>query len=510
MREKEENGDLDHSDNELIEEGNEEKVLGDIPNSFDQLSDHHFPLFITYGKFSKMLEGTYGIDVSKLWTSKLQKFITDNEGDEFIPPKISFTDTSDESWRHFVDFRLFQRKYWPHLSQKNLDCALVYSEFSIIKGSNPNVDHLSREDYRAVNIKKFPIFYDRDMIYDIFERYERMKTLNHDYDLMDRTLAVLRCARKKALGGHQVHEIYVDECQDNHVVDIALQVIQLNALPVDLLSVFEVSNNLTVDVSQLLYQWELSRTQANNKPYRFIKPKQFELNNNYRSHNGILRLAASVIDLICYFFPDSIDRMPREMGEVGGPRPIIFEGFHAEKFHFSAFSAGSHSENQIEFGADQVIIVRDDETKQRVRTQIGKVGLVLTVFEAKGMEFNDVLLYNFFTDSPARLKWRVILAALNNYTGGVQTFSIEKHYIISSELKHLYVAVTRARERIWIFDENDEWSEPIRTYWKYHGLVKVVKSEDEVSVFPNLAKKSSIREWNKRGKSFFEQRLYDQ
>ncbi|CAG8476933.1 5442_t:CDS:10 [Acaulospora colombiana] len=498
MKEREESGDLDQPDIELIEEDDEEKVLGDIPNSFDQLSEHHFPLFITYGKFSKMLEGTYGIDVSKLWTAKYQKFITDdtNEGEEFIPPKISFADTSDESWRHFVDFRLFQKKYWPHISRKKLDCALVYSEFSIIKGSNPDVDHLSREDYRAVNIKKHPIFYDRDMIYDIFERYERMKILNHDYDLMDRTLATLRCAKKKAIGGHQIHEVYVDECQDN----------QHNVLPADPLSVSKASNNSTVDVNQLLYQWELSRTQANNGPYKFIKPKRFELNTNYRSHNGILRLAASVIDLIRNFFPDSIDRMPREMGEVGGPRPIIFEGFHAEKFHFSAFSAGNHSE----FGADQVIIVRDDEAKKRVRALIGKVGLVLTVFEAKGMEFNDVLLYNFFTDSPALLKWRVILSVLSNYSGGIQTFSVEKHYIISSELKHLYVAVTRARERIWIFDENAELSEPIRTYWKYHGLVKVVKGADELSVFPTLAKKSSTSEWEKRGKSFFEQRLYDQ
>jgi hypothetical protein len=61
----------------------------------------------------------------------------------------------------------------------------------------------------------------------------------------------------------------------------------------------------------------------------------------------------------------------------------------------------------IEFGASQVIIVRDDATKQRLKhlnSNIGDIGLVLTVFEAKGMEFNDVLLYNFFTNSPALLK----------------------------------------------------------------------------------------------------------
>ncbi|CAG8826113.1 14456_t:CDS:2, partial [Racocetra persica] len=155
--------------------------------------------------------------------------------------------------------------------------------------------------------------------------------------------------------------------------------------------------------------------------------------------------------------------------------------------------------NYIEFGAEQVIIVRNDDTKKEVKKQIKGGGLVMTVFEAKGMEFSDVLLYNFFTDSPAGLKWRVI--------EGIRNFSHENHYILCSELKHLYVAVTRARQHIWIFDENDC---PIRTYWERQGLVKVVGSKEEISTLPTLAKKSSSHEWNKRGKEFFEQKQFDQ
>ncbi|CAG8633342.1 4892_t:CDS:2, partial [Ambispora leptoticha] len=162
------------------------------------------------------------------------------------------------------------------------------------------------------------------------------------------------------------------------------------------------------------------------------------------------------------------------------------------------------------FGAEQVIIVRDEKSKSRVEDLIGKKGLVLTVFEAKGMEFNDVLLYNFFTDSPGGLKWRAILSGLGNQSGEVQTFSHEKHYILSSELKHLYVAVTRARQHIWIFDENDEYIEPICRYWERNGLVKVIWSEDEASSFPTLARTSSPAEWNREGDKFFELRKYKQ
>lgn len=159
-------------------------------------------------------------------------------------------------------------------------------------------------------------------------------------------------------------------------------------------------NNSNIDLSTLIYKWELDRTKNDHSQHNAVLPKQFELSVNYRSHNGILRLASSVIDLIHHFFPDSIDHLSRERSEVGGPRPIVFKGFQAETFLFDVFSVDERMPNCSEFGAEQVIIVRNEDAKKSV----GNVGIVMTVFETKGMEFNDVLLYNFFTHSPARLK----------------------------------------------------------------------------------------------------------
>jgi len=47
-----------------------------------------------------------------------------------------------------------------------------------------------------------------------------------------------------------------------------------------------------------------------------------------------------------------------------------------------------------------VILVRDDKTKTRLQGQIGNVALVLTILQSKGMEFDDVILWNFFSESP--------------------------------------------------------------------------------------------------------------
>ena len=52
----------------------------------------------------------------------------------------------------------------------------------------------------------------------------------------------------------------------------------------------------------------------------------------------------------------------------------------------------------IEFGAHQVIIVQSEDAKRALPSEL-QAGIVLTVFEAKGLEFDDVLLYDFFKDS---------------------------------------------------------------------------------------------------------------
>ncbi|CAG8796185.1 11949_t:CDS:2, partial [Gigaspora rosea] len=68
-----------------------------------------------------------------------------------------------------------------------------------------------------------------------------------------------------------------------------------------------------------------------------------------------------------------------------------------------------------------------------------EAAMVETVFDCKGMEF-DVVLYNFFKNSPACKKWRVIHSFLDKNEKGVPIFSHEKHYSLSSDLKQLYIA----------------------------------------------------------------------
>ncbi|PKY26942.1 hypothetical protein RhiirB3_477272 [Rhizophagus irregularis] len=487
-------------DNNMREEDDEKEELKKIPNSFCMLKDHHFPLFITYEKFSEMLLGTYGIDARKL-TIQQENNADDDEHD-------NEEEESNHLWAHFVNYNLFKEKYWPRFSddyRTKLKCELVYSEFSIIKGTNPEVDFLSREEYRNVSIKKYPVFcYNRDEIYDLFERYEKMKRWNGDYDSADRTLAISHAAETRMLGGPHIHEVYIDECQDNQIIDFALILKLFNHADSIFMAgdiaqcIARGSSFRFQDLRALMHQWELDRNPMNHNQQNTIK--KFELNVNYRSHKGILNLAASVIELLSDLFPDSIDKLLPERGVVDGPQPFIFKGFRADTFFSDVFSGSEQVSNLIEFGASQVIIVRDDASKRRLKelnnNSIENIGLVLTVFEAKGMEFNDVLLYNFFTDSPALLKARYFILFGSDFT----EFTLIYIHIISGG----------AREHLWIFDENVELSEPIQTYWKSKGLVKVIESVKEIDFSSNFTKKSSPSEWYKEGKKYFEQRKYEQ
>ena len=96
------------------------------------------------------------------------------------------------------------------------------------------------------------------------------------------------------------------------------------------------------------------------------------------------------------FFGSSLDELPRDQGMFPGPKPILL--LSCEFKDLALLLRGKRREaSAIEFGARQAIIVQSDKVKKNLRKQIKAI--VLTVYESKGLEFDDILLYNFFSDS---------------------------------------------------------------------------------------------------------------
>src|SRR5579862_5193055 len=88
------------------------------------------------------------------------------------------------------------------------------------------------------------------------------------------------------------------------------------------------------------------------------------------------------------------------------------------------------SERVADFGAEQVILVRDEEAKAALQERIGNVALVLTILQSKGMEFDDVLLFNFFSKCPCPSSIRCLGLLADEHTG---IFDAKKHAVSPPE-----------------------------------------------------------------------------
>ncbi|KAH0558796.1 hypothetical protein GP486_004564 [Trichoglossum hirsutum] len=164
------------------------------------------------------------------------------------------------------------------------------------------------------------------------------------------------------------------------------------------------------------------------------------------------------------------------------------------------------NERISDFGAEQVILVRDEEAKKNLQEEIGDIALILTILQSKGMEFDDVLLYNFFSESSCPSSLRHLGTLVGATEGSV--FDSKKHMVLCPELKvfdllsfpvflrdanlatkHLYVAVTRARIQLSIIESRKDGcvSEAIRVFTQNTSepLVDVVHPGD-----PEASKKA--------------------
>lgn len=114
----------------------------------------------------------------------------------------------------------------------------------------------------------------------------------------------------------------------------------------------------------------------------------FQLAQNFRTHCGILRMAQSIIDLLYFFFPSSADKLNPETGLVYGEPPVLLETGNDKNAIVNIFGENESIHGNLHgFGAEQVIVVRDDATKQQIVDIVGKQALVLTIVECKGLEF---------------------------------------------------------------------------------------------------------------------------
>ncbi|KAG8715180.1 hypothetical protein FRC09_016848, partial [Ceratobasidium sp. 395] len=443
---------------ELVEFDNEVDLRDDLPDRFSLLRDSHFPLFVSFDKLCSLLE----VDIESL------------QGGNRAP-------------RSMIDFINFKYTYWPkfsHTLTRNLDPGLVFSEIlGVIKGYG---EDLSREDYISnLSHRKSPLLLNvRDRVYAIFEAYSKQARLRNQIDAADRTRAILCAHESNPLpDDSRVDYIFVDEVQDQLILDIHL-LQSLCSNPNggywcgDTAQTISVGSSFRIkDLKAFIYEDMLSYRSLDNKRKIPAPFSTFELSVNFRSHGGIVRYAASLVELIYTLFPDSIDHMEPETARTPGPAPLLFISPNEGENAFVRYLQGSRPADGTPFG----------------------------------LEFDDLILYNFFSESEAQTSsWNSLLSLKGEIINGriyydKQTVPSSISPTLCSELKQLYVAVTRARHRCWLWDSG-EVINLTKTFWLNFGLVEVVSSLEKVAAFAVSSK--DLQEWTKRGQEFFSSGLY--
>ncbi|XP_010068664.3 uncharacterized protein LOC104453580 [Eucalyptus grandis] len=491
-------------------------LFKDIPDSFLDISPNSYPLVITFRKLLMMLDGTVGVSFFERFPDL--RDLCCGQSFNSRPVALQSLLRAKE-----VTYEKFCAVYWPHFNDKirrRLDPSRVFTEImSHIKGGLPPADgcegKLDRPAYVSLSEGRVSTLsiQRREEIYDAFEDYEKMKMKNGEFDLAD-LVNDLHCRLFHGqFAGNVVDFVYIDEVQDLTMRQISL--FKYICRNVDGGFVFSGDTAQTIargidfrfeDIRSLFYK-EFLMDSMDGPDIRMEKgclSKIFHLSQNFRTHAGILKLAQSVVDLLYHFFPLSVDALSPETSFICGEAPILLESENDESAILSIFGNCDFSGNFVGFGAEQVILVRDDHSRNEISNLVRGQALVLTIVECKGLEFQDVLLYNFFGTSPLKSQWRVIYGymkeqALLDHSSqwSSPSFDDTKHNILCSELKQLYVSITRTRQRLWICENASEFSKPMLDYWKKKCLIQVRLVDHALAEAMQV--RSTPEEWKSQG-----------
>ncbi|KAL9678229.1 hypothetical protein QQ045_016069 [Rhodiola kirilowii] len=504
--------DVDYADDTTLFKG--------IPDAFVDIPSTAYPLVITFKKFLLMLDGTIG-------KSYFERFPTVQNSAQGKTGRSNSVQTFIRM--NEVTYDLFCSAYWSHFNDqftKKLDSSRVYTEItSHIKGGLHARDgKLSLDEYLQISKTRVSTIgkKKREMIYDIFQQYEKMKLENGHFDWGDLVNDLHLRFTCERYHGDQMDFVYIDEVQDLTMRQISL--FKYICKNVDEGFVFSGDTAQTIargvdfrfqDIRSLFYEEFYPSSSADGVKKKGRLSKIFQLSQNFRTHAGVLKLAQSVIDLIFRFFPMSIDVLCPEKSMIYGEKPILLESGQNENAIITIFGHSCNASRQITgFGAEQVILVRDDKVRQEISEYVGKQALVLTIVECKGLEFQDVLLYNFFASSPLKNQWRVIYEYMKEQnllgTGShvaFPSFNESKHSLMCSELKQLYVAITRTRQRLWICENIEDFSKPMFDYWKKQCFVQVRVLDESLAQAMQVA--STPEEWKSRGCKLLTENNYE-
>jgi len=336
---------------------------------------------------------------------------------------------------------------------------------------------LTFNEYNSLGKKRAPNFiYSREDIYSIAEYYQQRlsdRGLEDEIDLCRKAISMLKSGNER----YKYNLVVCDEVQD--FADIQLSLILRLADPF-----FNIL--FAGDTKQIInpsgFRWE--EVKAKFYERGVTVPDVSYLNLNFRCVGSIVKMANGLLDLKQHLIGLSGSEL-REDWKFNGKPPFLIHNI-GEKEILKRISLT---------GAGRIILVRGEEEQERLK-KILHTELIFTIYQAKGLEFDTVLLWKFCHGKKSADIWRRIESGYAFDRG---------HYPhLKHELSLLYVAITRARNTLMIYD-----GESPSDIWGLEELSECLYRTEDEAVLAGMWKRiSTPEEWRKQGDYFFEREYY--
>jgi hypothetical protein len=496
-------------------------------NSFREIGK--YPLFLNFRKILFMIDGTINTQFfSRQINNKMAKTEEDCDvefkdlceyklNNYFIPNEFNFTiktfflrsptlkneipinkiEVGEKDFEQlFYKSKVISSSLFNKIKNFNLNPYLVYAQiFSIIKGSvNSHLSYMnciSLDEYLEMGEKFVDLNKEvREIIYEIFIEYEYWKRDNNYFDLQD---LVNHLIREVKIEMHYEKEIkLIDYLFIDEIQDLSINQIYLLSLTTRYPLVYAGDTCQTVSKSirfrfTELFQIFHSFTEIIPD---YQKPLHAPLNHNFRFGSNILRMSNFISNLISELFPNSIDRFNTEYAN----NKTNFIPTYLKSINSLIGNVQTNPDVQFTFfllAPHHCFICRNKEKADDLRYKHQNI-LTHSIPKCKGLEWEVVVIYNFFNDSKVKKQWLEILTSIsivekinenldmikknlriNKKTEedieiivreyeNILVPKLEKNYNsqaifeFCTELKELYVAITRARTFLIFYDEDTE------------------------------------------------------
>ncbi|SHE22464.1 ankyrin repeat domain-containing protein [methanotrophic endosymbiont of Bathymodiolus puteoserpentis (Logatchev)] len=340
-----------------------------------------------------------------------------------------------------VTFQRFQQWFSRYQQGKQLnDAHKLFEEFrGVITGPATDKSWLSREDYLALGIKE-TIFLqeERDAVYTIFEKYLKFLQENKLYD--------------SNIISHQ----YLDKLQARYDFVIVDEVQDLTNIQLYLIikSLHQAHDFILCgDSNQIVHPNFFSWSKVKSLFYKREDLGSAEnliriLNTNYRNSPQVTEIANKILKIKNNRF-GSIDKeshyLVESNGHTQGEVVFLQDNNHIKQELDKKTKASTHF----------AVIVMTPEQKPMAQQHFS-TPLVFTIQEAKGLEYDNIILYNFLSQEEQRYREISKGVTLEDLEKDIKfsrakdktdkSLEIYKFYINS-----LYVALTRAIKNLyWI------------------------------------------------------------